>query len=204
MSELELTMMNVRKAYRLLALYQERIFKMTQDIAQNFNYEFYRYMSNSRNYMEDNPTELPVSSPGWWMLPMYDMSFLYLNANNNANKPQPGEWLLDIYIYSDNGYQEDTDNNIVTPLKFDDTVEESDTEIGLYAIYIKKKQENYTWYDIHMDIEYPRAGAKVRNDPYQKIVGKSYKATKLLENPESLKNVLDNFKTLLAQNDIPV
>ncbi len=201
MEDIEVTMTEVRKAYRLLAVYQQNVLKVVQDIAKEFDYEFYRWEPNHDVATDEKSP--PFRLGGWGMLPMYDISFLFLNPTYDRRNPQPGEWLLEVNVFTDNGYEEKKDK-ILSPLEFKDGVDESDTQIGLFAMQLttENKPRQY-WYDIwNDDSDYPDDAEDVIKNENYKLIGDWYNTSKLLANEDSFQGVIADFKGILAQHGI--
>lgn len=201
MEDIEVTMTNVRKAYRLLAVYQKKILDIVQDIAKEFNYDFYRW--EPQQYVATNEKKPPFSFGGWGMLPMYNISFLYLNPAYDRRIPQLGEWLLEIKVEVDEEYEE-ANYKILSPLKFKASAEESNSHLGLFAMQLTTSHvAHQSWYNIWDDGNYyPRNVENVIQGKNYKFVGNWYDTSELLVSKESFQGVIANFKGLLVQHEI--
>ena len=75
----------------------------------------------------------PLDNWAWDMLPMYCVSFLFLQERASKNElPKKGECLLQICITADTGY-DDGSGNEPNPLDFE-TAENSNTMVDLLVI----------------------------------------------------------------------
>jgi hypothetical protein len=92
-------LVDVRKAYRLLWLYQQTLMDAYNQIAQHLNVNHY--------YGELNPllrTTNPAQQPPSTLLPLLCINTLYLNSTGDANKQKPDDYLVDIMHIADTGY----------------------------------------------------------------------------------------------------
>lgn len=101
MSDLPSSLIDVRRAYRLVWGYQRRVMDLVQLLEDEFQtHEFYAWTPT----WHARPTQLrtsPVRKWAWDGLPFYKVSFLYLPVGSDSNVPKKGEWLLEIRIDSD-------------------------------------------------------------------------------------------------------
>ncbi|MGF6809546.1 hypothetical protein OKW30_004672 [Paraburkholderia sp. Clong3] len=97
-------LLDVRKAYRLIADYQTSMLNLVNDVASNLDVQYYsahhRY-TPPRNY--NNP---PFGlRTGVDYLPLLDVTYLYLNREayeqGRINGPQAGDYLIDFRLVSD-------------------------------------------------------------------------------------------------------
>ncbi|MBX3370107.1 MAG: hypothetical protein KF793_06910 [Nitrospira sp.] len=101
-NDLSQALVDVRKAFRLLFMYQQRIYDLAQTFAEECALRPYCV-----GYGFNRPsTGNPFGNWVWDMLPMYRASFLFLSPDTDNNKAKRGEWLLDIHLVSDSGYPE--------------------------------------------------------------------------------------------------
>ena len=196
--DLENTMLDVRKAYRLLHLYQQSVFELVQEIAKAFNYKFYRWVPKFE--VATNEKIAPFSWKGLGMLPMYDISFLFLDPSYDRKKPRQGEWLLDISVQSDDGYKVDHYRWILNQVEFEHIKEDSNTLIGLYAIQFKGNMNFHEWYDIWNNKKYPMDGNEILEGDNIRVIGKYYNAAEWLADQNT---IIKEFKDLLQKSGIP-
>ncbi|MDI9849517.1 hypothetical protein QM467_15785 [Rhodoblastus sp. 17X3] len=104
-SELSLALLDVRRAYRLLWSYQRRMLDMMCVIADAFEeHEFYVW---EPSYFEPpcKRTRDPSKHWAWDMLPMVNMAYLCLPEGADRNHPKKGQWMLEILLTSDSGFE---------------------------------------------------------------------------------------------------
>lgn len=128
--ELKLALVDVRKAFRLLFLYQRRILDFSKTFANEMGLRPY-----SAVYGFNRPTTVnPFDKWVWDMLPMYRVSFLFLSLSTDQNQTKKGEWLLAIHLVSDTGYPDGISWKKGEPNPLDFPVaEDSFSRLGIYA-----------------------------------------------------------------------
>ena len=102
MSDLSSSLIDVRRAYRLIWGYQRRIFDLVQLFEDEFaSHEFYAWAPLSFG----RPTQLttsPLRKWAWDGLPFYKASFLYTPANSDPNSHRADDWMFEIAVDTDN------------------------------------------------------------------------------------------------------
>src|SRR6266851_1847466 len=103
--ELKNTLIEVRKAYRLIYLYQYYVFDIVRKIVEEFgNPKFYCW--DTQHYEKPPPlTSSPLDRWTWDMLPTYDLSLLFLSVGADTNRQRQGDWLLEIRVVADDGFE---------------------------------------------------------------------------------------------------
>jgi hypothetical protein len=180
-------LVDVRKAYRLLYLYQRSVLCLTEEIAGALGFEFFCWQP----YFDRPSTRKKSPSEKWvWdMLPMYKAWFLFSQEASDPNKPKNGECFLEISLLSDNGYPENADNE-PNPLEFEKTVADSDTCIKL-AVFQAVEDLDHDWCYFWKEYEYsafPSIGIET-------VADKEYRLAELSDQ-ESLNSVLKNFQSI--------
>ncbi|WGE67077.1 hypothetical protein NYR77_08830 [Actinobacillus equuli subsp. haemolyticus] len=151
--EMQLVLQDVRKAYRLLADYQQRIIELLDFIRNELKAEhYYHYQPNS---IASQSIHKIYNAPdiGWKFLPMLNMNLLW---HKTANVPA-GEWwgdhiqqndlVFDFCIVSD----EDNDETLLP--------KESKSELHIYVYKCVKYTRKNNWYaDVWWKSEYPDFG----------------------------------------------
>jgi hypothetical protein len=97
-------LVDVRHAYRLLADYQKRCLDMLTLIGQQFpETEFYNWKPSSLA-----PPPIARTDPrdfwSWNFLPLYQASVLFVPSSGGKSHPGVGDWLLEVRITSDTGW----------------------------------------------------------------------------------------------------
>ncbi len=131
-NELSLALTDVRRAYRLLWAYQRRMLDTIHVIADAFEeHAFYvwtpTYFDPPCRYTKD-----PLENWAWDMLPMVAISYLCLPFGADRNRPKAGEWMLEIYLVSDTGFELLETRNEPDSKAFE-PAEMTASEIWLYA-----------------------------------------------------------------------
>lgn len=150
--KMQSALLDVRKAYRLLADYQQRIIELLDFIRNELKAEhYYHYQPNS---IASQSIHKIYNAPdiGWKFLPMLNMNLLW---HKTANVPA-GEWsrhiqqndlVFDFCIVSD----EDNDETLLP--------EESKSELHIYVYKCVKYTRKKNWYDdVWCKFEYPNLG----------------------------------------------
>jgi hypothetical protein len=166
-------LLDVRKAFRLLWLYQRRVTDIVHLITDQFDHhEFYCW-----DTMSDRPpgrmTTDPTDNWIWAMLPFYQLCLLYLPSDAVVGQPKKGEWLLEISIQSDDGFPAGEDEAEPDPTQFA-TPETCNSFLYLRAWYCKKAVK-LNWYSqIWEQIDWPEDGHEFveHNEPPVAIVTK--------------------------------
>ncbi len=95
---------DVRHAYRLLADYQKRCLDLLTLVGQHFpETEFYNWKPSALAPVPIARTD-PRNFWGWNFLPLYQASFLLVQSNGGRSHPEIGDWLLELRITSDTGW----------------------------------------------------------------------------------------------------
>ena len=148
-NQLENTLLNVRKAYALLEDYQQRVIELIDFVrkelgAVHYFHRFHGDMSRGLNGIYSR------NDAGRSFLPLLDMSFLWLNAENRADaycNHQPGDLLIDARVCSN------TANS--WPDFADGLPDSGNTELRLYVLQcITPVSDKYNWfYNVWDNIE---------------------------------------------------
>lgn len=110
-AELDHAMTDVRRAYRLIWSYQRRAMHLVQLMGDQFSEMSFFLWSNNRCENPPRADVNPMRGWAWDMLPLYGASFLYLPHGADRTNPRKGDWMLDICILADTGFQYDVDDN---------------------------------------------------------------------------------------------
>lgn len=157
---LEAALLDVRKAYRLLADYQQRMFELLGHIRERLGANSYSQQHAYPLLQKLNGLEHRNNS-GMRYLPFFDLSAIWLK-NGGQEEPeinhQPGDLMFGAWIRSDTGFDADSG-------KFTTEPELARSELVLSVVVCDKPEDNpRNWYpQIWCDIGYPADG-KVNED----------------------------------------
>lgn len=126
---LDPVLLHVRKAYRLLNAYHQRILSTIPKIAEPFGKEFLCWQAY--NYYKGFPTNKTIFNSHLGLMPLQLASFLYRPL---GKLPMPGEWLLDVRHVGDSAF-EDADDDDYDPASLPDPGRAA-TRIELYAFLV--------------------------------------------------------------------
>src|SRR6266511_792365 len=103
--QLDAALLDVRKAYRLIYLYQRRMLDLCSEIAGAFEIDLNVYQWSSSHY-EAPPRRgtNPLSRSAWDFLPLYDFCVLYLPEGVHYQEHKPDDWMLAVRVAADSGY----------------------------------------------------------------------------------------------------
>jgi hypothetical protein len=197
-TELAVALGDVRRAYRLLWFYQERIFDIIRPFVGEFEtLRFYMWRSNSANPMDASTN--PLSRSPWSAFPLMNVSYLY-RSGDDPNHAKPGDWLLDIRVISDSGYSDDVDDRLQADPDTFPGVEASETRINLYVFYCTEEIKGNWLKDIWTPLDWPEPDGKAveaANKPV-KMVGISLNISDL-PGREAVQNAATNFKRVATE-----
>jgi len=147
-------LLDVRKAYRLLADYQQRILELLGFIQEELNADYYYQVS--RNKLPRSLNGLDASNnAGQRFLPFNDISVLWLR-NNGQEDPvhhhQKDDILIDVWVRNDTGNGEDNEPT--------QSAEQSRSELRIFFFLCVAPQERqYNWYSqVWSKTNYPPLG----------------------------------------------
>lgn len=140
-ADLQESLIDVRKAYRLLADYQSRILDALAIIKSELGAISYTYHDRNKFPRKMDRLELIVEA-GKSFLPFNDISMLWLKSNDNDDPIHVhrfGDMLIDVIVRSDTGNGE-FDEPTKSP-------EESQSELRIYFILCKRSTRSKSdWY----------------------------------------------------------
>jgi hypothetical protein len=192
---LEPTLNDVRKAYRLIWLYQSRVMDIIRIIRDDFDYKFYGWISY--------PTKLgssgvdPLDRPVWSMLPFYNIVLLHLPPGVDPNHPKRGEWMLELYIEADDSFfQRLRGESDPIPTELPPT-EQSGTYLSMRALYCTEDVD-LNWY-YKMWCEFPKQEGVIEehSDPPVKSIWKRFEMS-TLGDKEAVSRAVGEFKKMLT------
>lgn len=192
-NDIQLVLQDVRKAYRLISSYQQKLIELLDFIKDKLGAEHYYYDTKYGNPNFKTETFYHDQNFGKKALPMLDMHLLWQKTHET---PEGGWWqeyvksqdlVFDVKIISDDG--------------FDDTksAEESNSVLQIYIYQCIKYNRNKDWYnDVWYKSEYPLLGeiGEYKNDEKQihyKIYGERLNLAELC-NEQAVLEVLEEFR----------
>jgi hypothetical protein len=163
-NEVNEALVEVRKAYRLLWLFQKRVFDIFETITNEFNVNYYYSDFEKPGKPGTNPCNRPIRE----MLPMQQMNLLYLNNDSKhsdpSSYPQSNDFLLDLCFTADSGRdkfiaEDSSPDNFPAP-------EKCITTLALYLYLNKTDKVNSTnwFYQIWKPSIYPETNQMKKHD----------------------------------------
>ena len=191
---MNLILQDVRKAYRLLADYQQRIIELITFIKKELDIEhFSYYFPNYYTLGYIDNIYNGESEIGLRFLPMMDFILLLHKTKNISNNNvwqynfQKDDLFFEIYVASDDGKEDKL------------PICDSRSEIRIYIYKCLKYKRKKNWYsDVWWNIEYPDFGTvthyqdKSGEIEYQ-IYGENLDLSEMYDE-ESVRTILDAFK----------
>ena len=144
---------DVRRAYRLLWCYQDRLFDIVGEISGLFgNLRFYQWHPNSAARI-DGGTD-PRTRSAWFAFPMMNVSYLY-RSGDDPNYAKLGDWMLEIRVVSDSGF----DDIMHSPWDADPNefagIEATTSRIDLHIFYFTQDFKGNLLNDMWKSLEWP-------------------------------------------------
>ncbi|MGN7802500.1 hypothetical protein ACTJKE_07165 [Ensifer sp. 22521] len=101
---LSASLVDVRHAYRLLWDFQRRCLDTLKCVAQEFpELEFYQWQNNLAGTVPLARSNL-LDTWAWTFLPFYNISVLYTRSGEGRAHPKVDDWLLEVRIVADTGW----------------------------------------------------------------------------------------------------
>lgn len=105
-SSVSSALLDVRHAYRLVADYQRRCLDMLTLIGQQFpDSQFYNWKTSNDTAATPPARVDPRNFWSWNFLPLYQISLLLVRNNGGGSFPQVGDWLIEVRIITDTGFE---------------------------------------------------------------------------------------------------
>lgn len=167
--ELSKALLDVRRAYRLLYLFQQRILDLVAELSGQLGQQFYYWLpSGDPEAQAILPSKNPCERNSWKMLPLFDASFLFLPPGvNPGDVPRKGQWLLKLLVRPDDGRKENGGRGEVNPVDFPDPAE-CHSMIHLYSCIVQEDVSG-GWWRLYSNQKWPEedgvaqtGGASVR------------------------------------------
>ncbi len=136
----------------------------------------------------------------WDMLPMVQTSYLFLPAGVDNNSTQPGEWMLEILLTSDTGFEAPDDGSEPDPSDFVDAAK-CDSTLSLLS-WQSTGHTKLNWFSgVWNYFDYPENDDDPVEhvDPPFRVTRKTYKLDKL-GSKDAVLAATAGFKQLLAES----
>lgn len=196
--ELDAALLDVRKAYRLIALFQRRTRDLCVEIAEAFSTKMAFYVwEPSQN---DRPPRSTVSPFGgrwiWDFLPLYDFCVLYLPEDIDQQNHNPGDWMLCVRISADSGYKT-LRSSEPDPRDFEEAAS-CESIVRLY-IYYSKQAFRADWYqEVYSKNDFPPDDREHSfNDGQILAFGKRFSLSELSDGT-AVRHCIDEFRRELS------
>ncbi len=196
--EMKSALADVRRAYRLIWSYQRRILDIVALVAGEFEeHEFYGW----ETYPRDRPCgrwKDPTGKWAWDLLPLHQASFLYLPPDADRNRPAAGQWMLEIVVKADDGFEDPETGDEPDASDFTDATSTS-SKISMYGWLCTASCERHWLNGVWHHGEWPdEDGAPVEHStPPFKIVGQSFDLAELADE-SAVKDAVAKFKETLG------
>ena len=151
--ELTGALLDVRKAYRLLYLFQRRILDLVEQLSGMLGRRFWCWLPAGMDEAIRGGAS-PSEKNAWKMLPLHNAEFFFLppGAEPNAS-PREGQWLLELSVTPDGGYT-DGGRAEANPIEFTDP---ADCQSTIYlCAFIVKKDMAINWWPLYQSSDWPK------------------------------------------------
>ncbi|WP_022964709.1 hypothetical protein [Halopseudomonas pelagia] len=197
-------LLDVRKAYRLLADYQQRMFELLAYIRDQLGADAYHHQ-----YAYPLPKSLDGlevrDNSGWRYLPFYDLSAIWLRPAGQQKAPwdhhQAGDLMYGAWVRSDTGFDIYSGQFNSMP------VEQARSELVLSVVVCDEPAAApYNWYaKVWQGMDYPEDGEINSTDlPGYRCFSKTIPLERL-EDESAIKAVLEEWRCLAGQKlSLPV
>lgn len=195
--EVETALLDVRKGYRLLSLYQRRVLDLCDEIVCAFEttLNFYTWTPSQHQITPRRGTQ-PTARWSWDFLPLYDFCVMFLPEGVNNNTHNPGDWMLVIRISADSGYRRDGASE-PDPRVFNDPAE-CESTVKLYIYRCSEALEANWYYKIFEENVFPPDNGERGFDHGVRTCGMKFQLSEM-ENADAVGQCVERFKTMLRQ-----
>lgn len=196
--DLRAALTDVRKAYRLVWMYNRRVMDIAKMVSESFNVDFYAWDTNGYNRPPKFGTNILEYSE-LVTLPFYSVSFLFLGEGANNNIIRPGDWMLEIQAESDSGYL-DSEEDSPKPLDLS-PVEQCLTHISLYGWYATAAADANWFFKVWVPTSWPDDDdvSKLTANPAVSVVRKTFDASDLDDGP-AIEKAVNEFRHILNRH----
>lgn len=191
--ELKDALIEVRKAYRLVAVYQRRILDMAKTIQKSFDYKSYHYESSHYNV---RGRAVPTDRWSLDMLPLYQgLCLLYLPQKADSNFTKNDEWMLEIRFDNDTGFIM-SGSSEPNPTSFK-SPEKCESRLWLCAFGTFRDESNTNWLnDVYNETHYSDNEKNEWHNEKTYSIGKNYDLSAIADEP-ALNVVICDFKNIV-------
>lgn len=197
--ELQKTLLDVRKAYRLMYLYQKHVLSTIERFVQEFSDAIFYWWSPVYYYPPPMRSTNLTKRWTWDLIPFFLTSIFYRYSGGDPDNHPKGDWLLEFTLITDSAADEcfEEASNEPSPLDFA-SPEEAETNL-LVAMWFCKDDAKFNWFKQWESLEYPEDDFCEYDFPKGLIcVTKEYSLDEL-ENENRIVNSTKNFKKILSK-----
>jgi hypothetical protein len=188
-------LIDVRKAYRLIYLYQKNVLSTIERFVQEFSGVFYWWTPIEFSTPPQRGTDL-TKRWAWDLLPLYSAAILYTSEGGENTEHSPGDWLLSFQLTTDSSFEakgEEPNPNNFGP------AEDSETSIIVSLWYCKKAISSNWFWGIWNEKEYPDSDYEEYEFPKGLVCIKRKFLLEEMETEELIINSVKEFKKLLTK-----
>lgn len=186
-TQIDKALLDVRKAYRLLADYQQRVLELLSFIREELGASY--YYQHFRNKLPRSLDQLERREDGSEkLLPFNDVSVLWIRDSGQEDREhfhQKGDVLIDVFVRSDTGNGEE-DEEFTSP-------ESSRSELRIYFfLCVEPREESHNWYHkVWSQTDYPPLGkvTECEGNPGYLMYGEALSLTELIDEDATRKAI---------------
>lgn len=193
--ELAKALVDVRKAYRLIYLYQKNVLSTIERFAQEFSCVYYWWTPTEFATPPNRGTDI-TKRWAWDLLPLYAFAILYRSEDGDNTEHSPGDWLLSFQLTTDTSYE--SGKKEPDPRTFD-APEESETTLIISLWYCKKAISSNWYWGIWNETDYPENVYQEYDSPKGLVCVKKEYLLEELETEDSILRATNEFKELLSK-----
>jgi hypothetical protein len=195
--EIDAVLCDVRKAYRLIHLYQRRVLDVCREIIEAFESELsFYYWASSQFEMPPRRRTDPVGKWAWDFLPLYDFAVVYRPEDVDYKSPKVNDWMLEVRITADSGYV--TAGEIESdPRDFQD-VAGCESCVRLYVYYSSKVLKGGWLDDLLRSSIFPADDREAELANGVRTLGMKF-ALAEMSNAGAVRNCVDKFRQRLQE-----
>jgi len=148
-------LLDVRKAYRLIFLYQRRVLDLCDEIKEAFPKNLLPYFWTA-SHIGVSPARGPLFRVpnAWAFLPLYDFCAFYLPEGVHNEELKPGDWMLTVRVSADSGCPDPFPGE-PDPTQFTDLAS-CESSVRLYVYYSSQKLKANWYYGVFDNNKWPR------------------------------------------------